>query len=46
MWPFFRLSHFGQETLDAQKPHRFHDVTGYLAMIKAEVPDISAEAAD
>ncbi len=46
MWPFFRLSHFGQETLDAQKPYRFHDVTGYLAMIKAEVPDISAEAAD
>ena len=27
MWPWFRLSHFGQKTLQIQSPYRFHDTT-------------------
>jgi hypothetical protein len=43
-WPFFRLSHFGQQTLQNQKPYRFHDTSSFLAIVHNEVPDISAEA--
>lgn len=44
MWPFFRLSHFGQQTLQSDRPYRFHDTTSFLAMVRAEVPDVSPEA--
>ena len=44
MWPWFRLSHFGQKTLQIQSPYRFHDTTSFIAMTKREVPDISPEA--
>jgi len=44
MWPWFRLSHFGQQALQTQSPYRFHDTASFLAMVKKEVPDISAEA--
>jgi hypothetical protein len=43
-WPFFRLSHFGQQALLTQSPYRFHDTTSFLTLVKGEVPDISAEA--
>lgn len=43
-WPFFRLSHFGQQTLQNHQPYRFHDTTSFLAIVRQEVPDISAEA--
>jgi hypothetical protein len=43
-WPFFRLSHFGQQTLVSQSPWRFHDSTSYLAMVRREAPDLSDEA--
>jgi hypothetical protein len=43
-WPFFRLSHFGQQTLQTQSPYRFHDTSSFIAMVKKEVPDISPEA--
>src|SRR5580658_7226617 len=43
-WPHFRLSHFGERTLSAQSPYRFHDTTSYLTMLKKEVPTISPEA--
>lgn len=44
MWPWFRLSHFGEKTLQSQNPYRFHDTTSFLAMVRKEVPDISTEA--
>ena len=44
MWPSFRLSYFGQKTLQSGNPYRFHDTTSYLIMVKNEVPDISPEA--
>jgi hypothetical protein len=44
MWPWFRLSHFGQKTLQNQNPYRFHDTTSFLAIVRKEVPDISSEA--
>jgi hypothetical protein len=44
MWPWFRLSHFGQKTLQNQNPYRFHDTTSFLDIVRREVPDISAEA--
>jgi hypothetical protein len=43
-WPFFRLSHFGERTLQAQNPYRFHDTSSFLALVKSEVPDISDAA--
>jgi hypothetical protein len=43
-WPWFRLSRFGTNTLQTQSPYRFHDTTSFLSIVKAEVPDISAEA--
>jgi hypothetical protein len=44
MWPWFRLSHFGQQTLQTESPYRFHDTGSFLALVRQEVPDISAEA--
>jgi hypothetical protein len=44
MWPWFRLSHFGQQTLQTQSPYRFHDTGSFLALVRNEAPDISAEA--
>jgi hypothetical protein len=44
MWPWFRLSHFGQQTLHTQSPYRFHNTASFLAVVKKEVPDISPEA--
>jgi hypothetical protein len=44
MWPWYRLSHFGQKTLQSGNPYRFHDTTSFLAMVKKEVTDISPEA--
>ena len=43
-WPFFRLSHFGKRTLQAQSPYRFHDATSFLVLVKKEIPDISDQA--
>src|ERR1039458_2986157 len=43
-WPWFRLSHFGEETLKAQSPYRFHDRNSFIGLVKDGVPDISAEA--
>lgn len=42
-WPFFRLSHFGKQTLAAAGPNRFHDTASYLAHVRREVPDISED---
>ena len=44
MWPFFRLSHFGEQTLQNQSPYRFHDTSSFVSMVKKEVPDISPES--
>ena len=44
-WPFFRLSHFGAQTLASQSPWRFHDTSSYLALVRREVPDLSDQAA-
>jgi hypothetical protein len=43
-WPWFRLSRFGANTLQTKSPYRFHDTTSFLALVKAEVPDISDDA--
>jgi hypothetical protein len=43
-WPWFRVSHFGKQSLKNQSPYRFHDTGSYLALVRGEVPDISAEA--
>ena len=43
-WPWFRLSHFGEETLKTQSPYRFHDRNSFIGLVKNGVPDISAEA--
>ena len=43
-WPFFRWSHFGQQTLKSHSPYRFHDTTSFLALVRQKIPDISAEA--
>jgi hypothetical protein len=44
MWPWFRLSQFGQKTLQHQNPYRFHDTTSFRTMVTKEVPDVSPEA--
>lgn len=44
-WPWFRLSHFGQQHLKSSSPYRFHDTTSFLTIVRKEVPDISPEAA-
>ena len=44
VWPWFRLSYFGQKGLQSQNPYRFHDANSFLSMVTAEVPDISPEA--
>src|SRR5271166_4780488 len=43
-WPWLRLSRFGQQVLHGQSPFRFHDTSGFLKILHAEVPDISSEA--
>jgi len=43
-WPWLRLSRFGQQVLHGQSPFRFHDTSGFLKILHAEVPDISPEA--
>lgn len=43
-WPFFRLSHFGKETLLNQSPYHFHSPASFLEIIKKEVPNISSTA--
>lgn len=43
-WPWLRLSRFGQQALQHQSPFRFHDSSGFLKVLHAEVPDISAAA--
>lgn len=43
-WPFFRLSHFGEQALATQSPYRFHDTSSFLGLVKNEVSDISPEA--
>ncbi|GEP01494.1 hypothetical protein [Methylobacterium haplocladii] len=40
-WPFFRLSHFGRNTLAIGTPHRFHDIAGYVRMLREAAPEIS-----
>ncbi len=44
MWPWFRLSHFGEQTLTTTSPYRFHDTSSFLALVRNEVPDVSPEA--
>lgn len=43
-WPWFRLSHFGQQALATQGPYRFHDTSSFINLVKGEAPDISPEA--
>jgi hypothetical protein len=43
-WPWFRLSHFGQQRLKSLSPYRFHDTISFLTIVRKEVPDISNEA--
>lgn len=42
-WPFFRLSHFGERTLAAQSPFRFHDTASFISLVRSNVPDLAAE---
>ena len=42
-WPWLRLSRFGQNAIQGQSPFRFHDGTGFLKILRAEVPDVSTE---
>lgn len=42
-WPFFRLSHFGQQTLAAKTPYRFHDTSTFIKSVRDAVPDLSNE---
>ena len=44
MWPWFRLSHFGEQSLKTQSPYRFHDTNSFITLVRKEVPDISPEA--
>lgn len=44
MWPHFRLSRFGERTLNTQSPYRFHDTDSFIRIVRHEVPDISPEA--
>src|SRR5271157_3419863 len=37
-WPWFRLSHFGQEALQTQSPYRFHDRNSFMSLVKNNVP--------
>jgi hypothetical protein len=44
-WPFFRLSHFGETTLQEGREFHFTDTSSYLAMVQEYVPmidDLSA----
>ena len=43
-WPWFRLSHRGQEALQTRSPFNFHDAAAFIGMIKREVADVSPEA--
>ncbi|MBV8754635.1 MAG: hypothetical protein JO328_17385 [Hyphomicrobiales bacterium] len=43
-WPWFRLSHFGQQALLTRSPYRFHNTTTFISLVKKEVPDLSSEA--
>lgn len=43
-WPFFRLSHFGQEALNTGSPFLFHDTNSFLKLVRAEIPDLSSPA--
>ena len=43
-WPWLRLSRFGRQALQHQSPFRFHDSSGFLKILHAEVPDISPES--
>jgi hypothetical protein len=43
MWPWFRLSNFGQRALQGQTVYRFHDTASYLGMLRTAVPDITPE---
>jgi hypothetical protein len=43
-WPWLRLSRFGKQSLTGQSSLRFHDTSGFLKILHAEVPDISTEA--
>lgn len=43
-WPWFRLSHFGEKTLQTQSPYRFHDTSSFISLLKREVPDLLPEA--
>jgi len=36
-WPWFRLSHFGEETLRGEDPYRFTDAQSYLALVRSQV---------
>jgi hypothetical protein len=42
-WPWLRLSRFGLESLRNQNPYRFHDTSGFLKILKSQVPYIQPE---
>lgn len=43
IWPFFRLSQFGQQALAAKTPYRFHDTSTFIKSVREAVPDLSNE---
>lgn len=45
-WPFFRLSHFGKNTLGSESPWRFHDTSSYLGLFKEQVTELSGRTID
>jgi hypothetical protein len=43
-WPWLRLSRFGKHALQNKTSNRFHDIEGFLRLLRAQVPDISDQA--
>ncbi|WP_159709855.1 hypothetical protein [Geminicoccus flavidas] len=39
-WPFFRLSHHGQQAITSGRPWRFHSAESYLQLVRAQVPSL------
>lgn len=44
--PFFRLSHFGKNSLASGRPFRFHDASSYIKLVSSNVPDVSERTID
>lgn len=41
-WPWFRISHFGRNSLAQERPFRFTDTSSYLKMVRKEVPNLDS----